>query len=246
MNYLELKNITKYYDQVPTIENICLAIAQGEFVSLIGKSGVGKTTLFNILSGIDRPDQGQILLDGEDITGKTGKFSYMQQKDLLLPFYTIAENVSIPLRLRGLGKKEASQKALEHMEEFGLSGAEKKYPHQISGGMKQRAALLRAYLYSDKLMLLDEPFSALDFFTKKAMQKWYKEVSQIHGTTTFFITHDIEEALILSDKIYIMQGPPGTLGEPLVVDRKGLDNEDFQLTTEFLAYKKLLIEKIQP
>ncbi len=240
MKYLEIKSITKTYNGVATIEGINIEIEQGEFVSLVGPSGVGKTTLFNILSGLDIPDKGQVLLDGEDITGKSGKFSYMQQKDLLLPFYRIIDNVSIPLRLRGMKKKAARLKAAELMEEFGLLGAEQKYPHQISGGMKQRAALLRSYLYSDKLMLLDEPFSALDFFTKAAMHRWYKDVAKTHGTTTLLITHDIEEALILSDKIYVMQGPPGRTIAPLVIDRKGMDSESFQMSMKFVEYKNLL------
>ena len=246
MQYLEIRNITKTYDNIPTIQNINLSIEKGAFVSLIGKSGVGKTTLFNLLSGLDLPDSGQMFLDNEDITGKTGMFSYMQQKDLLLPFYTVMDNVTIALRLKGMDKAAAARQAGTLMEEFGLLGSEKKYPHQISGGMKQRAALLRAYLYSDKLMLLDEPFSALDFFTRAAMQRWYLKVAQLHGTTTFLITHDIEEALILSDKIYIMEGPPGEIHAPVIIDREGHSHEEFQLTTSFMAYKKMLLEKIHP
>lgn len=245
MSYLELKNISKSYQGVPTISNINIQIEKGEFVSLVGPSGVGKTTLFNILSGLDQPDQGQVLLQGEEITGQTGKFSYMQQKDLLLPFYQIIDNVSIPLRLQGLSKKEARNQAQAYMEEFGLKGSEKKYPHQISGGMKQRAALLRSYLYSNQLMLLDEPFSALDFFTRASMQAWYRKFSQDHGTTSFLISHDIEEALLLSDKVYIMQGPPGQVGPALVIDRKGMEPDDFTNSTDFLAYKKFILEKIK-
>lgn len=245
MSYLELKNISKSYQEVPTISNINIQIEKGEFVSLVGPSGVGKTTLFNILSGLDQPDQGQVLLQDEEITGQTGKFSYMQQKDLLLPFYQIIDNVSIPLRLQGLSKKEARNQAQAYMEEFGLKGAEKKYPHQISGGMKQRAALLRSYLYSDQLMLLDEPFSALDFFTRASMQAWYRKFSQDHGTTSFLISHDIEEALLLSDKVYIMQGPPGQVGPALVIDRKGMEPGDFTNSTDFLDYKRFILEKIK-
>ena len=245
MAYLEVNSVTKAYNNVATIENINLTLEKGEFVSLVGPSGVGKTTLFNILSGLSTPDSGYIKLQDEDITGKSGIFSYMQQKDLLLPFYTVLDNVSMPLRLKGMDKKSSQDKAMEYMEEFGLNGSESKYPSQISGGMKQRAALLRAYLYSDKLLLLDEPFSALDFFTKTAMHQWYKEVTKIHGTTTFLITHDIEEALTLSDKIYIMTGPPGTVDAPLVIHRKDMDTDSFQTSEEFMTYKKMIFEKIK-
>lgn len=241
MSYLELKNLTKCYHGIPTIRDISLSIEKGEFVSLIGPSGVGKTTLFNILSGLEIPDEGKILLDDQDITGKTGMFSYMQQKDLLLPFYTMLDNIGLPLRLRGADKKTARAKAAEYLEEFGLLGAENKYPSQLSGGMRQRGALLRAYLYSEKLMLLDEPFSALDSITKSNLHRWYREVSEKHRTTTFFITHDIDEALVLSDKVYVMTGPPGQIGEPLVLKE---EKENFELTGKFLEYKKMLMAKI--
>lgn len=241
MAYLKLENITKSYNDVPTIRNIDLSIGKGEFASLIGPSGVGKTTLFNILSGLEMPDEGRIVLDGADITGKTGMFSYMQQKDLLLPFYTMLDNICLPLRLRGIDKKEAHAKAKEYLDEFGLLGAEKKYPSQLSGGMRQRGALLRAYLYSEKLMLLDEPFSALDSITKSNLHQWYREVSAKHDTTTFFITHDIDEALVLSDKIYVMTGPPGEIGEPFIIEDR---SEDFTFSKEFMEYKKMLIEKV--
>ena len=234
--FLELRDISKYYKGIPTIQNISLSIRKGEFVSLIGTSGVGKTTLFNILSGIERPDSGQVLLDGSDITGSTGRFSYMQQKDLLLPFYTMLDNICMPLRLKGIKKNEAYEIARAHLEEFGLSGAESKYPSELSGGMRQRGALLRAYLYSDELMLLDEPFSALDSVTKASLHEWYRRVCTDHGTTTFFITHDIDEALNLSDRIYVMKGRPGRIGEPIVVKRE----EGFAFSPVFLEYKKML------
>lgn len=242
MSYLELQQIQKSYQKVPTLVDINLSIQQGEFVSLIGPSGVGKTTLFNILAGVELPDSGQVILDKEDITGKTGLFSYMQQKDLLLPFYTVLDNVTIPLRLKGEQTKEARERAMAHMDEFGLQGAENKYPHQISGGMKQRAALLRSYLYSEKLMLLDEPVSALDSITKSAMHRWYKAITKEHQSTTFFITHDVEEALKLSDKIYVMSGPPGRIAEAIVLPH---GDEDFAQSPQFMEYKNMLLQMLQ-
>lgn len=242
MAYLEIKNVHKSYQGALTLDDVSITIEKGEFVSLLGPSGVGKTTLFNILSGIENPDSGEVILDNENITGKTGIFAYMQQKDLLLPFYTVIDNVSIPLRLQGMNKSAAQAKAAEYIDEFGLSGSEKKYPHQISGGMKQRAALLRSYLYSEKLMLLDEPFSALDSITKSNLHNWYKQVAQQHGSTTFFITHDIDEALLLSDKIYVMTGPPGHIHHQIELANKPAD---FAFTPQFLEYKKQLLELLQ-
>ena len=214
---LRAENITKYYQGEKIIEDINIEIKKGELVSLLGQSGVGKTTLFQILSGLERPDLGAVFLDGKDITGMPGQMSYMQQKDLLLPFEEIIDNVSIPLFLAGVPKKEAREKASSYFSEFGLSGCEYKYPSQLSGGMKQRAAFLRAYLYSGELMLLDEPTSALDAVTKKAIQQWFKKMISDHKTTALFITHDIDEATLLSDRVYLMSGVPGRI-TPLNTD----------------------------
>ena len=216
---LEAKGVTKRYQGDKIIEDISIEVRSGELVSLLGASGVGKTTLFHILSGLERPDEGAVLLNGEDITGVPGRMSYMQQKDLLLPFETIVENVSIPLMLAGAPRKAAHEKALSYFGEFGIEGCERKYPHQLSGGMRQRAALLRSYLFSGKLMLLDEPFSALDAITRSSMQEWFRRIMASHGTTALFITHDVEEARLLSDRIYIMEGVPGRISNEIGLSR---------------------------
>ncbi|MGB5823447.1 MAG: ABC transporter ATP-binding protein [Proteocatella sp.] len=245
MAFFEADNIYKSYDGELILKDITVNLEKGELVSLLGVSGIGKTTLFNIMSGLEKPDSGRVRLGGEDVTGIPGKISYMQQKDLLLPFLTILDNVSIPLRLKGIKKEEARSKASEYIQEFGLDGAESKYPIQLSGGMRQRAAFLRAYLYSEKVMLLDEPFSALDSITKTAMHQWYKKVSKTHSTTTFFITHDIDEAILLSDRIYIMAGPPGHITKEFKIDYQGERNRDFAMTSEFIAFKKEIISFIE-
>ena len=143
---------------------------------ILGVSGVGKTTLFNVIAGLIKPDSGKVFLDGRDITNTTGNTSYMLQKDLLLPYKTIIDNVSLPLVIRGEKKSKAREYASKYFEEFGLKGTENKYPHQLSGGMRQRAALLRTYLFSDQVALLDEPFSALDSITKTSMHQWFLKV----------------------------------------------------------------------
>lgn len=244
MAFFETQNINKAYENEDIIENINVSLNRGELVSLLGPSGIGKTTLFNIMSGLEKPDSGKVILDGNDVTMVPGQVSYMQQKDLLLPFMKIIDNVSVPLRLKGMNKKEARAKSSEYMMEFGLEGCEEKYPSQLSGGMRQRAAFLRAYLYSEKIMLLDEPFSALDTITKNAMHQWYKKVSKIHNTTTFFITHDIDEAILLSDKIYIMEGPVGHITEEFKLDYRYERNLDFLLTDECIELKRRILRNI--
>ncbi len=244
MNKLEIKNIHKSFDGKGVLEDISLTLHSGELVCLLGISGSGKTTLFNIIAGLTLPDAGQVLLDGEEITGKPGRISYMLQKDLLMPFRTIEDNVALPLRLKGAGKKEARRKAGELFAQFGLEGTQKKYPAQLSGGMRQRAALLRTYLFSGEVALLDEPFSALDTLTKSAIHQWYLGVMEQIKLSTFFITHDIDEAILLSDRIYLLSGQPGRIVDEIVIHAPKPRREDFLLSEEFLAYKKMILEKL--
>ena len=239
---LKAEHVTKYYQNSKIIEDINIEVKSGELVSLLGTSGIGKTTLFQILSGLERPDEGAVFLNGQDITGKSGKMSYMQQKDLLLPFETIINNVCMPLRLAGLSKKEAHDKASEYFVEFGLEDSSHKYPSQLSGGMRQRAALLRSYLFSGELMLLDEPFSALDVITKATIQKWFVEIIAHHNMTALFITHDVDEALLLSDRIYIMAGPPGTISHEIKLGGENKADPNFSTSVRFLDYKKKVLE----
>ena len=234
---LETQNITMKFGDETIIRDISIVVDQGELVSLLGVSGSGKTTLFNCISGIYQPSGGRVLLDGEDITGTTGHISYMLQKDLLLPYKTIEDNVGLPLVIRGMSKEEARRQASEYFQEFGLEGTQKKYPKQLSGGMRQRAALLRTYLFSDNVALLDEPFSALDTITKGKIHRWYLDVMEKINLTTVFITHDINEAILLSDRIYIMTGKPGEIRiETLRSQRQGYD-----LTDEFMQYKRQIM-----
>lgn len=238
MAVLQVKDVSKSFDTEQIIRDISLELHEGEIVSLLGVSGGGKTTLFNVIAGLSVPDTGNVFLEGEDITGKPGRVSYMLQKDLLLPYRTVLDNVALPLIVRGVKKKEARERAASYFEEFSLQGTEKKYPSQISGGMKQRAALLRTYLFSEKVALLDEPFSALDMLTKSTVHEWYLDVMEKIKLSTLFITHDIDEAILLSDRIYLLTGKPGTITKEICIQEKKPRHKDFKLTEEFLAYKK--------
>lgn len=246
MATLEVKDVTFSYDGVTNVlENINLTLHDGELICLLGVSGGGKTTLFNIIAGLNRPQQGSVLLNGKDITGQTGKTSYMLQKDLLLPYHTVVDNVALPLLIRGMSKKEARRIAGENFARFGLEGTQKRYPAELSGGMRQRAALLRTYLFSAEVALLDEPFSALDTLTKSEIHRWYLDVMDSIHLSTVFITHDVDEAVLLSDRVYLLGGKPGTITDEIVIHEPKPRRRDFALTEKFLAYKRDIIAKIQ-
>ena len=241
MRKLEVKNISKSFDGKPVLQDVSIELNSGELVCLLGVSGGGKTTLFNVISGLLKPDEGKVLLDGEDITGKPGRVSYMLQKDLLQPYRTIEDNVALPLLIKGVKKKEARAKVSPMFSDFGLDGTQKKYPAQLSGGMRQRAALLRTYMFSQDVALLDEPFSALDTLTKSSMHKWYLDVMEKIKLSTLFITHDIDEAILLSDRIYLLSGTPGKITDEIIIKEPRPRRDDFNLTDKFLEYKRKIL-----
>ena len=198
-----LENISKNYDNKEILKDINLYVCDGEIVSIIGPSGCGKSTIFNIISGITSDYTGRKMVDGE--------ISYMYQKDLLLPYKKIIDNVSLPLRIRSLNKKEARENVREYFDVFGLKGYEDKYPKELSGGMRQRANFLRTYIESSDIMLLDEPFGALDSITKLSLQNWFLDVRKKVNSTILMITHDIDEAIRLSDRIYVLSNKPAKI-----------------------------------
>lgn len=243
---LETKNVSVQFEDKKVIENISVRLYENELVCILGLSGVGKTTLFNVIAGLLLPNKGTVEMNGKDITGKSGNISYMLQKDLLLPFKTVIDNVSLPLVIKGESKKTAREKARDYFTQFGLEGTEKKYPGQLSGGMKQRAALLRTYMFSNEVALLDEPFSALDAITKHKMHMWYLDIMKEIKMSTLFITHDIDEAILLSDRIYILSGSPGEITAEIGIemDREG-NNEEIQLSEKFLNYKRKILSYLK-
>ena len=267
---LRAEHIYKAYEDKQVLRDISITLGEGELVSILGVSGVGKTTLFNVLSGLVSPDKGKIYLrdntaiekdtgalsdngtvnvensgdDFIDITGKTGYLSYMMQKDLLLPHKTVIENAALPLILAKMPKKKALEIAGEHFAQFGIDGTKEQYPSKLSGGMRQRAALLRTYLCGKKVALLDEPFSALDTITRVSMQQWYLEMMKVIRLSSLFITHDVDEAIMLSDRIYIMKGNPAEIVDEIMIEEDKPRTSDFMLTEKFLEYKRMIRSKL--
>ncbi len=203
---------------LPVLEDVSLSVYPGEFVSLIGPSGCGKSTLLNIVAGLEEPTAGGIYFDGRPATGRPGAVGYMHQKDLLLPWRTVLDNAILGLEIRGVGRAEARRRALDVAEQFGLKGFERSYPHLLSGGMRQRVAFLRTALANQEIILLDEPFGALDALTRANMQEWLLERWESWGKTVMLVTHDVDEALLLSDRVYVLTPRPARLKAVLSVD----------------------------
>lgn len=241
-NRLEIKNLSAGYDSQPIISDISLSVPAGQTVSIIGLSGTGKTTLFNAIAGIITPYGGQVLLDGIDITGSCGHISYMLQKDLLLPFRTAIDNIALPLIIKGASKKSAYEQILPQLEKFGLADKKDAYPHELSGGMRQRVALLRTYMFSGKAVLLDEPFSALDSITRAEIQDWYMSIMDSLHLTTVLITHDIDEAVLLSDRVCILSGSPATISYSIDIE---LPMPRSNTDPDFVAIKRRLLDKLR-
>ena len=207
---LQLQEISITFEHQKVLNNLSLDICEGEFVALIGPSGCGKSTLLNILAGVLAPESGKILVDDSPISGISSHFAYMPQNDLLLPWKTILENVTLYGKLHGR-QKEALATAKKELAAFGLLGYENAYPDELSGGMRQRAAFLRTALCSADIMLLDEPFGALDVITREEMQDWLLKLRSELGRTTLLVTHDIDEALYLADRIIVLGGRPASI-----------------------------------
>jgi len=242
---LEIDEI--YYDYkegeeiYPVLADINLSVEEGEFICIIGPSGCGKTTLFNILVGLERPDQGKVILDGDDITCTKGHVAYMPQKDLLFPWRTIIDNLLLGVEINKGDLKAARSEAEDLIPLFGLEGFADSYPDQLSGGMRQRAALLRTVLTHHDILALDEPFGALDALTRSKMQDWILSVQERLNKTILFVTHDIEEAITLADRVVVLNGRPSTITKELKVE---LTYPRQKTDKKFIEYKEELLERL--
>jgi ABC-type nitrate/sulfonate/bicarbonate transport system ATPase subunit len=243
---LALNDVSMVFDTDGTsftaLAPIELEIPAGKFVSLIGPSGCGKSTIFNVIAGLQTPSTGRVILDGEDATGTIGQVAYMLQKDLLLPWRTVLDNVALGMEIRGVPLKEARERALPLLQRYGLGGFETRHPSALSGGMRQRAALLRTLLIDTDVVLLDEPFGALDAQTKAQMQEWLLQLFQDFGRTVIFVTHDVEEAIFLSDEIHIMASRPGRIIDQMSIDLPRPRDRAVVSSPRFVAMKKYCLD----
>ena len=219
---LLVERVSKTYrdgrKSLETLASIDLIVNASEFVTVIGPSGCGKSTLFNIVAGVDQPTSGVVAIDGDATGVRAGKSGYMPQQPLLLPWRTVEENVMLGLDVRRVPRKKAQQEAQELLKRFGLAEFAHNYPATLSGGMRQRVALLRTVLFNSSFLLLDEPFGALDALTRLSLQMWLLELWQTFHSSVLFITHDVREAILLSDRIYVLSSRPARVLRVVEVD----------------------------
>ncbi|MFA7744144.1 ABC transporter ATP-binding protein [Salinicoccus roseus] len=237
-NKLEVHNLTHTFNggnTVHVLDDLSLDVADGEFVTLLGPSGSGKSTIFNLIGGLYRPDSGDIFIDGIRVNGTRGNISYLPQQDSLLPWRTIEDNVTLVQEITGTVDKAAAHKWLKRA---GLEGYEKSYPGTLSGGMRQRVAFIRSLLSPQELMLLDEPFGALDELTRLDMQDWLLKIWEMDRRSVLFITHSIEEAIYMSDRILILSDKPARIAREIEVPFERPRNHDIILDGSFTKLKR--------
>lgn len=232
---LEIKNLSYSFGDNHILKDINIYVKENEIVAIVGSSGVGKSTLFNLIAGVLKKQSGEISIDGSD--DYIGKVAYMLQKDLLFEHKTIINNVILPLIIAKIDKKVALEEGRKILKQFNLEKYADKYPKQLSGGMRQRVALIRTYMFKRNIFLLDEAFSALDAITKKELHKWYLNLKKEFNLTTLLITHDIEEAIFLSNRIYILANKPGEIIKEIKIEIN--PNEDIDV--QRLFYKKEIL-----
>lgn len=246
---LELKGVGKSFVNSGAVHEVLrdidITVNAGEFVSIIGPSGSGKTTLFQLIGGLMPLDTGEIWLDGQNISGKRGHVAYMPQQASLLPWYTVKRNVALALQLTGADKKEALQQAEHWLERVGLGEYSSAYPYKLSGGMSQRVSFLRALLSPQKLMLLDEPFGALDALTRLHMQQWLLSIWEQNRRSVLLVTHSIDEALLLSDRIIVLSSHPATVMNEIIVPFDRPRSSELWSTATFNELKQSIYDQLQ-
>jgi ABC-type nitrate/sulfonate/bicarbonate transport system ATPase subunit len=242
---LTLEGLTKAYGGLPVLNGVHLTVAPGEFVAVVGPSGCGKSTLFDVVAGLERPDGGRVLVDGVEVTGRTEPFAYMPQQDLLFPWRTVLDNTTLGLEVAGVRRRAARDRTRPLFAEFGLSGFEGVRPGELSGGMRQRAALLRTVVQDRAVLLLDEPFGALDALTRTDMQVWLSAMRARHAWTVVLVTHDVREAVFLADRIAVLGPRPTSVIRELHVQLPRPRGLSVLTDAEFAAAEARLLAALQ-
>ncbi|AFS78164.1 ABC transporter ATP-binding protein [Gottschalkia acidurici 9a] len=241
---LEVDNISHYYESkdgklVHALDNINLSVKEGEFLAIVGSSGCGKSTLLNIMSGMIKPTEGNVMIDGETLNFNKHKIGYISQSDTLLPWRKILDNVAIGLEVEGVSKKDRYDMAKKLMETSGLSGFEDKYPYELSGGMRKRAIIIRALATDPEIIFMDEPFGPLDVFTKELLQSEILKIWSERKNTIIYITHDIAEAITLADRIILMSYRPSSIKSQYKIDLpRPRDIQDLKHNSQFIELEK--------
>jgi NitT/TauT family transport system ATP-binding protein len=253
MSHLELSGISQSFRRADgslhrVLAECSLAIERGEFVSIAGPSGSGKTTLFNVIAGLAAPQSGTVTIGGARVDGPSARVAYMLQKDLLMPWRTTLENVTLGLEIRGVPAREARRRGSELLERYGLAGSEGLYPGALSGGMRQRAALVRTMVLEPEIVLLDEPFSALDYQTRLMLECDVRRIIGERGCTAILVTHDIDEAVSISDRVVVLGGKPASvkLDVPIELTVEGTRTPvTSREAPEFRRYHKAIWEQLE-
>jgi NitT/TauT family transport system ATP-binding protein len=246
---IEVKDVSKIFaskdGDVVALKDLSFSIQDGEFLAIVGASGCGKTTLLNLIAGFIRPNAGQIMLQGREIAGINPQCGMIFQQYALFPWKTVQENVEFGMKMKRLPKKNRRARATEFIELVGLKGFENSYPHALSGGMKQRVSIARALANDPEVMLLDEPFAALDAMTRQVLQEQLVKIYEESRKTIIFITHSIDEALLLSSRIIIMTARPGRIAQNIVNDLPYPRNASVQLSERYIQLKKEIWDSVQ-
>lgn len=245
---LQVKNLTKVFEskgnQVTALDNVSLEVRDSEFVMIVGPSGCGKTTLINIIGGLETASSGEVLLDGKPVAEPGADRGMVFQGYSLFPWLTVQKNVEFGLKMKNVPAKERAQIARKYIDLVGLNGFENALPKQLSGGMKQRVAIARTLANEPEVLLMDEPFGALDAQTRVVMQELLADISRRTGTTILFITHDIDEAVLLGERIYVMSRRPGTIRDVIEVNLPGERSHNSLVLPEFLETKKKIMDML--
>jgi ABC-type nitrate/sulfonate/bicarbonate transport system ATPase subunit len=239
-----VRGVSMTFDEVEAVHDVNLEVGRGELVALVGPSGCGKSTLLHAIAGLLQPDEGEIWLDGAPAPNRLGRVALMPQRDALLPWRSVLDNTIIGLEVAGVDKREARERARALLPRFGLAGFGEHYPAALSGGMRQRAAFLRTVLAEREVLLLDEPFGALDALTRRSMQEWLLDLWDELGRSILLVTHDVEEALLLADRVAVMTARPGRIKLVEQVPLQRPRTPAMISEPEFVAQKAALLETL--